>query len=167
MRAAPALQVTVRGRGAWRWVVAALAAASAAAPAWWLLSRADGGSGFKALAVVAASVLASWVALRALRRPPQHLRFDGRDWWLGASESAVEGQARSGEVAVVMDIGAWMLLRFDAPADDARKRCRRWLVVQRHELAQQWHALRCAVYSPRPGAPFGSRAAPVDPPSRE
>jgi hypothetical protein len=41
-----------------------------------------------------------------------------------------------------------MLLRFtpDAPARMT------WLPVQRRGLEAQWHALRCAVYSPRPAA---------------
>jgi hypothetical protein len=166
MRAAPALQVTVSGRGVWRWLVAALAVASAAAAAWWCAVRLGNPAGSMALGVGVASVLAAIIALRALSRPPQDLRFDGQCWWLGASP-AVDAHTRSTDVAVVIDLGAWMLLRFDAPADETCERCRRWLAVERRELGPQWHALRCAVYSPRPGAPSVSRAAPVDPSSRE
>jgi hypothetical protein len=166
MRAAPALQVTVSGRGAWRWLVVALAAASTAASAWWLLSRLGGATGSAAFAVCIASALAASIAGRAVRQPPRHLRFDGQHWQLGMAAGA-DGQTRSGDLTVVMDLGPWMLLRFDAPADGTHGRCRHWLALGRDELQAQWHALRCAVYSPRPDAPSGSREAPVDPPSRE
>jgi len=166
MRAAPALQVTVSGRGAWRWLAVALAAASAASSTWWLVSRLGGATGSAAFAVCIASALAAIIAGRALRQPPRYLRFDGQHWRLGTAPGADE-QTRPGELAVVMDLGPWMLLRFDAPADGTHQRCRHWLALGRDELQTQWHALRCAVYSPRPDAPSGSRVAPVDPFSRE
>jgi hypothetical protein len=53
-----------------------------------------------------------------------------------------------GNVAVVIDLGPWMLLRFTADAPPRTT----WLPVQRRGLEAQWHALRCAVYSPRPVA---------------
>jgi len=166
MRAAPALQVTVSGRGAWRGFVVALAVASSAAAAWWLASRLGSPTVAKALAAGLASAFAAMVALRALSVRSLGLSFDGQCWQLRVSPD-VDAPGRPGDVAVVMDLGPWMLLRFDAPPDESYKRCRRWLALERRELGPQWHALRCAVYSPRPDAPSGSRVAPVDPFSRE
>jgi len=167
MRAAPAIQVTISGHGASRWLMVALASASAAAGAWWLGSRLAGPTASMIVAVGMAGMLAALLAWRASSRPPLELRFDGQGWRLSGCTHGGVAQTLSGEIAVVIDLGAWMLLRFDAPADDVRKRCRRWLPVSRRELQAPWHALRCAVYSPRPGAPSGSRDAQVDPFSRE
>jgi hypothetical protein len=66
------------------------------------------------------------------------LRWDGQVWWLDAVP---------GGMKVVIDLGPWMLLSF-TPA--APGRLMSWLPVQRRGLEPQWHALRCAVYSPRP-----------------
>ncbi len=164
MRAAPALQVIVEGRGFSRWLVAALGAASAAAAVWWLGSRLGSAVGTTPIALCVATPLAAWAGWRVSRPPTRELRFDGQAWWL--STSAPGGQILTGELAVVIDLSAWMLLRFDAPASHEQVRCRRWLAVDRRRLDTQWHALRCAVYSPRPGAPPGARDAP-DPSSRE
>jgi hypothetical protein len=167
MRAAPALQVTVSGRGAWRYGVAALTATSVAVSGWWIVSLLGSATGSFAIAIGVASAIAALGSWRALSQPAFELRFDGQHWQLEGSADA-DAPPRSGDLAVVMDFGLWMLLRFDAPADQTHRRaCRRWLAVGRRGLAAQWHALRCAVYSPRPGTPSGARDAPVDPQSRE
>jgi hypothetical protein len=163
MRAAPALQVTVSGRGAWRWSLAAVTAASVAVTTWWVASLLGSLTDSIAIAAGIAGVTTALVSWRALSPPAFELRFDGQRWELGVLADA-RAPRRAGDLTVVMDLGPWMLLRFDAPADQAhRRRCRRWLAVGHRELALQWHALRCAVYSPRPGTPSGSRDAPVDP----
>jgi hypothetical protein len=57
---------------------------------------------------------------------------------------------------VALDVGAWMLLKFRA--DEAPPAAgRRWIPVHRRSAGVHWHALRCAVYSPRP--------APGEPPA--
>jgi hypothetical protein len=69
------------------------------------------------------------------------------------------GMARSGTLEVVIDLGAFLLLRLDRSGTGS------WLPVQRRGLEPQWHALRCAVYAPpasvgaaTPG--FGPTSAP-------
>jgi len=166
MRAAPALQVTVTRRGAWRWVVVALAATSFSALAAWIGSRLVENSLAMPVGICMASALAAVMAWRALKPAPLGLRFDGQCWHLLAS-APFDESGRPGDVTVVMDLGLWMLLRFDAHAGEMHERCRRWLAVDRHELRAQWHGLRCAVYSPRPGVSSASREAPADPPLRE
>ena len=90
------------------------------------------------VAATVVAVLAMAALVRSLlRTPARSLRWDGQAWHLDAVP---------GDVAVVIDLGPWMLLRF-ASTDFARVT---WLPVQRRGIDAQWHALRCAVYSPRP-----------------
>ena len=92
------------------------------------------------LVLIAVGALAvSACAVSLWHVPAQSLRWDGRAWQLDAA---------AGELSVAIDLGPWMLLRFK-PERRARAS---WLPVQRAGLETQWHALRCAVYSPRPAA---------------
>ena len=137
MRACPPCQVSLRRFGVWRAVVALLALAGAATLAGWLAGQEPPRSiGLMTLVALAAlSMLA--LAASLWRVPAQSLRWDGRAWLLDAAP---------GELKVSIDLGPWMLLHFkpdlSAPAT--------WLPVQRRGLETQWHALRCAVYAPRP-----------------
>jgi hypothetical protein len=66
---------------------------------------------------------------------------DGR--WTFAPD--VSSQAPlAGGLAVALDLGLFLLLTL--AGSDTRRR--RWLPVQRLGLEHDWHALRCAVYSP-------------------
>ena len=82
------------------------------------------------------------------------LDWDARRWALHSPA----GAAQEGELAVAIDLGPWLLLRFRPAAPPRRAR---WIALQRAAHAAQWHALRCAVYSPRPdaGAAAAERAA--------
>jgi hypothetical protein len=120
--------------------------AAAALAAWAALSRSlDPPKAWLAAGAVCLVVLAGTL-LRAPR--PQRLRWDGEAWRLGPSGSAgQDGEAV--DVAVTVDLGVWMLLRvrsLQAP----RWRPDAWLPAQRRGHEAHWHALRCAVYSPRP-----------------
>ena len=57
------------------------------------------------------------------------------------------------------DLDRWLLLRFRADGLDGLAAGPRtqWLALQRREHPAEWHALRCALYSPAvlPGAPEG------------
>jgi hypothetical protein len=145
MRAAPAFQVSLRRFGAWRVAVLLLAALGVAAmTAWWLL-RESPMTAPTSLAVALAALALAVLGARCARIPAADLRWDGRVWHLGPAS----GDSVSGELSVAIDLGAWMLLRFAPAAPEARPRAI-WLPVQRRGLEPQWHALRCAVYSPRP-----------------
>ena len=139
MRASPACQVSLRRFGAWRIAVIALAVAGAAAMAAWLVGRDSPASAGLSMLVAAAALPMFGCAVSLWRVPAQDLRWDGQAWQLDAAP---------GELSVAIDLGAWMLLRF-RPEGQRRNR---WLPVQRLGLEAQWHALRCAVYSPRPRA---------------
>ena len=81
-------------------------------------------------------------------------------WTFAPGAPAREPQPGTLEVAI--DLGAFLLLRFGptAPAGGRSAGCR----SQRRGLERAWHALRCAVYSPRPvaGAAAPRRAAIPD-----
>jgi hypothetical protein len=145
MRAAPAFQVSLRPSGLWRAAVILLAAAAAVAIVVWLSTRESPAAPWVwVLVAFGASVLAASAASLACL-PGGELRWDGRTWHLGRST----GEPLPGDLTVAIDLGTWMLLRF-VPAGGAARSHGRWLPVQRRGLESQWHALRCAVYSPRP-----------------
>ena len=148
MRASPAFQVSLQRYGVWRGAVLLLAASGAAVIVAWLLMRAPSAS--MGLVVAAAGVGASivWLTTSLSRLPAVSLRWDGQLWHLGGSSSASDDSV-PGDLRVVIDLGLWMLLRF-TPATPGSAPPLTWLPVQRRGIETQWHALRCAVYSPRP-----------------
>lgn len=141
MRAAPALGVTVPPSPQWGVALALLAALATASTAAWALQR--GGDPVAWIALAGVLALASTLLWRAWHRPVWQLRWDGHGWWLAAPGA----DARPGELRLCLDLGAWLLLRFAAPGGP-----RVWLPLQRAGLEADWHALRCALYSPRPAA---------------
>jgi hypothetical protein len=156
MRAAPACQVSLRRFGAWRAAVLGLAALGIASIAGWTFTR---DRPLDTMLIVATVLSASTIAVLGAslirRTRPTDLRWDGLAWHL----VPVGDAAMSGELRVAIDLGPWMLLRFTPALPEAYPRTV-WLPVQRRGLEADWHALRCAVYSPLP-AP--ADAAPVEP----
>ena len=145
MRASPAFQLTIDRFGAWRAVLACAGLAAAAALAAWAAS--DAPFGWR----LAGTGIGSALLLRALpmaRIPALSLRWDTRCWHLGPAATRGE-EPCSGTLDVALDLGPWMLLKFVQDVTQARPRVR-WVPVQRRGLEAHWHALRCAVYSPRP-----------------
>ncbi len=139
MRASPACQVSLQRFGAWRMAVCSLALTGVAALAGWLLGRESPVSAGWMMLVTAVALTMLALAVSLWRVPAQSLRWDGQAWQLDAIP---------GGLSVAIDLGPWMLLRF-MPKAGGRAR---WLPVQRCGLEAQWHALRCAVYAPRPPA---------------
>jgi hypothetical protein len=131
VRQASPVRLRCDGGGAWRAAQTLVAAAAGAALAAWSglhagLAPAVAGSSAFAAAGVAAAV--AWY----LARPrPADLQWDGQRWSL---DGAV------GQVDVMIDLGAWMLLRFRPAAGAAR-----WLSVP--EAGPARHGLRAALYS--------------------
>ena len=148
MRASPAFEVSLHRFGVWRSAVLLLAALGVAAITAWLITR-ERPIGLAAMIAAAFAVAVSmgW-AVSLLHVPAVGLRWDGQFWHLVAVV-AMPDEATPGDLRVVIDLGPWMLLRFSA-AEPARRWSAIWLPVQRRGLETQWHALRCAVYSPRP-----------------
>jgi hypothetical protein len=142
MRAAPAVQLDVEtGRG-WRWALCALLLLAGLSAAAWAAA-----SGSALAWFVAGLVLVYAAALtRACRVPGRaRLAWDGAAWTLLAPGDTA---AQRGAVEVRLDLGDALLLRF--VPDTGTRRRGRWLPLQRSTVAPAWHALRCALYSPRP-----------------
>jgi hypothetical protein len=93
-------------------------------------------------------VLSVWFGVSVAKVQPAELCWDGQCWALRALRPA-SSESTVGEVSVVVDLGIWMMLHF-VPATSPRRARALWLPVQRRGIESQWHALRCAVYSPRP-----------------
>lgn len=96
------------------------------------------------VAAAAATSAMFAVAASLIRQPAKNLRWDGRAWHLGFATA----EPSVGDISVAIDLGSWMLLRFTEMRTGVRSRVI-WLPLQRRGLEPQWHALRCAVYSPR------------------
>jgi len=152
MRAAPAVRITAVASPVSQRLLALLAASAAALLAEWVAGWLDW-SARAAVLVMAATALAAWIGVRATRsRLPVTLDWNGRQWTWAAPPAAAEG----GEIGVAMDLGPWLLLRFRPTLAPRRLR---WIALQRGGLEAHWHALRCALYSPRPAAATGAAAA--------
>lgn len=155
MRAAPQVDIEVVRFGVWRAATLALTAVVwAVMLAWWWAHPAPAPAWVIAVALLAmlgaaAAALPSFLVRRVA------LRGSAGRWQLavdrGASRPAV-----SGDLLVALDLGAWLLLRFIPDAAGERAA---WVAVQRAGLEAHWHALRCAVYAPRPAPRAGT---PVD-----
>jgi hypothetical protein len=165
MRASPAFQITIVRFGVWRAAVLVLLLAALACLVAWLPGAGAVGAPLRlAVGLPGVALMAAGAGL--LRCAPTSLRWDTRRWHLGPA-STMGDEPASGRLAVAIDLGSWMLLRFEHDASVGRRHST-WLPVQRRGLEGQWHALRCAVYSARPaeGHDAGSRP-PVSPESQE
>ncbi|MEP7099817.1 MAG: hypothetical protein ABI781_04875 [Burkholderiales bacterium] len=145
MRAAPAFQVSLQRFGVWRGAVLLLATLGVAAVTAWLMWREPPLTSPGSLCVALAALGLAVFGAASARVQTADLRWDGRVWHLGLAS----GDPVGGDLTVAIDLGPWMLLRFSPAAPEARPRTT-WLPAQRRGLELQWHALRCAVYSPRP-----------------
>ena len=89
---------------------------------------------------LALGLLAARGADRRWVAPARRLAWDGSAWQL-------QPQGLSGQAALMIDLGDWMLVRFSPGAH--------WLPLSRREAATDWQALRVALYAApplRPGA---------------
>jgi hypothetical protein len=159
MRASPAFQLEIQRHGAWRIAIGVvLLLAATAAAAWWL---GDDGSRPRELALPMAVLAAATIAAGAglMRQRPMSLHWDGQRWLL--APAAMNGvEPAPGNLAIALDLGSWMLLKFEHDSTTNRRRVS-WLPVQRRGLEMHWHALRCAVYCARsaPGHDAGPNSA--------
>lgn len=110
---------------------------------------------------------AAALALHAWRQTEPRagwLAWNGDHWHWQPTETtppAHHPPPQAGELHVRLDLGRWLVLQF-IPADAPGAHLRHiWLTPGRDALPAQWHALRCAVYSPRPA----SLVAPTDGPT--
>jgi hypothetical protein len=141
MRTAPAVHLSLEADTSWRVGLCLLGAAAAASPlmwlALWLLVPP-----LAALGVAAAvALLVAGLLWRRSGVSARALAWDGAQWWLLARD---ESAPRAGRVQLMIDLGAWLLLRFRAARGDARGH---WLALSQARHRPHWHALRCALYA--------------------
>ena len=150
MRGSPPCAIVLRHFTAWRAAVFLIGATVLASLfAWALAPGAD--SAAPAVAAAAALGLAAFASAASLWRVPAGtLRWDGTRWSFVQAGSAPE-QPQVGQLDVAIDLDAFMLLRLTTSTGPRRLR-RIWLPIGRRGIEHEWHALRCAVYSPRPPA---------------
>jgi hypothetical protein len=159
MHAAAAWAVSVTTGKAWLRALAALGLAALASSIAWAVQHPLMLAWLAPLATLA-GVLA--LGRKAWHRAPLRLAWDGEQWWLGPVAGAADASraARPGQVVVAMDLGAWLLLRFEA-ADAPRQR--RWLPLQQGPDGgldpAAWHRLRCTVHLARTASADAPRSA--------
>ncbi len=155
MRESVFFEVSVRRFDLWQAVVGIVAAIAIAAVTAWAVSMLDTQSTSGRAAVVALAVVLGAgtiaVAMSLARRKGGVLACRDGIWTF----SSTAGTTGTGALRVAIDLGAFLLIRLGD-----RRRTSLWLPVQRRGLESEWHALRCAVYSPPPAA-GGSPAAPA------
>ena len=117
----------------------------------WLVSSPLGESTWARAGIAAASLAVVAVAASLLRGNALVLRWDGTRWSVGSSVEPLSVAPASGELLAALDLGSFLLLRF-VPEGRSGPRAARWIPVGRRGLEREWHAFRCAVYSPRPAA---------------
>jgi len=154
MGTAAPLQFRVNRHRVWRAVVLLLAGITAASMlVWW---RAQPSQAPLAVSVAVAAGVLAWIACVAglWQMLPTTLRWDGQRWQVARGRSA----ECSVELAVAIDLGGWLLLRFvpeGAPAGQAGRRRPTCIALQRLGFEARWHAIRCALYRARPVARSG------------
>jgi hypothetical protein len=154
MHAPPPFQITVCRFGAWRAACAGLATVAWLVVVAWTMDAVKAHPTLLLLSLLVLVGASLGLLRQAWHLAPASLRWDGQLWHVGPAATMGE-EPQAGRLAVAVDLGAWMLLRFGA--EGARGGA--WLPVQRrgHELA--WHGLRATVYCARPvshptAAPF-------------
>jgi hypothetical protein len=158
MRGSPPCAVTLRRFGAWRCAVAVVAAAALASLVAWVLLAPPGRLAGVRVAIALAGAATFALALSLLRVAAGTLRWDGSAWTF-ADSARPQAAPIAGELEVAIDLGSFLLLRF-TPHDAPGRRAVRWLPAARRGLEREWHAFRCALYSPRPAAgPSGAAGA--------
>ena len=139
MRAAPPVGVPSRSAGPWLRIQQVLHGASAAVAAWWVGAHwVEPGPGLLSASLALAAVAA--LAARRLAEAPAQLAWDGAAWSLRDEG----GEARSGRPRLMLDLGAWMLVRFVPNAAGSRAR---WLPLSRRDAGAAWQGLRIALHA--------------------
>ena len=145
MRLAPPFEIRVEHFGVWRAAVAGLAAVACLAMAAWWLQHPTPVPVSVSLACALGIVVAIAGGIPSWRQAPRALRRVAGQW----QRQRGTGPWEAGELAIALDLGAFVLLRF---VPDAADGLGEWIPVQRKGLERQWHELRCAIHAPRPGA---------------
>ncbi len=145
MQAASAVQVTIQRFGVWNMALGLVSATVVAVVAAGLISRSDDLPAWSSALLIATALAGLLGVVDLLRRRPIELRWDTQRWYV-TDPRCGNGNIEVREVRVVLDLGAWMLLKFRADVPWHRLRGG-WIPVQRQGIEAQWAPLRCAVYA--------------------
>jgi hypothetical protein len=138
VHAAPPVRVSVGRSAGWIAFVCLCIGFAAANLAAWVLVRNEA---HVAVALVLGLVAAALAAGQMQRsHTPADLIWNGSQW---------QWQGLAGDMQVALDLGAWMLLRFDPLAGRSR-----WIAASRASAEGPWAALRAALYARRPADPL-------------
>jgi hypothetical protein len=153
MRESVFLEMRLHRFDVWRVAIGVVTVVTLAALGGWTLAmvRASDGNGVAWVASATAVLAVATVAIaRSLMRVAGGVLACSDGAWSFTTDS---GALRPGTLEVAIDLGSFLLLRLPGG------RGRVWLPVQRLGLEREWHALRCAVYSP----PAAAAASPIVP----
>lgn len=144
MRTAPAVHLSLEADTSWRVGLCLLSAAAVASPLMWLALWLQAPPLAALGAAVPGALLVAGLLWRRSGVAARALAWDGAQWWLLARG---ESAPRAGRVQLMIDLGAWLLLRFRA-VQSARGDARgHWLALSQAHHRPHWHALRCALYA--------------------
>ncbi|MEP7056684.1 MAG: hypothetical protein ABI809_02790 [Caldimonas sp.] len=104
--------------------------------------------GWMRFAIALVTVGAAALALGSAFARDARLRWTGVRWQL-LDPTVAASTPVDGDVRLAIDLGSLLLVRFVADGAGGRTT---WLPLQRRGTETPWHALRCAVYAPRPGS---------------
>jgi hypothetical protein len=153
MRVAPPVQALSCGAGRWQLTQQLFYALTAFVFAYWGGSHLFDAGLAVWLGSLAFALVTTVCAARWLRQPVRQLIWDAEAWRVAAPR----GDAQCGQVALMLDFGGWMLVRF-IPAGSIGGRRSQWLPLSRDDAGVQWPALRVALHS-LPTEPAAARRA--------
>ena len=106
-------------------------------------------------ALLAAGCAAGLAALLSRQRGAAVgvLTWDGAGWQWSPHAAAT----CAGELQVMLDLGAWLLLRFKPTAPNSQVS---WLALSRRNAVALWPVWRAALYSRRPGRDLATASDP-------
>jgi hypothetical protein len=144
MRVAPPVQARSCSAGLWQTLQEMLYALTAAVLAYWVGGHLVGDGVLVALASLSLGLGGGAWAARGLSQLPRQLVWDGAAW---AVHSAT-GDSQPGQVLLMLDLGGWMLVRFEPSLPHAvRKGAPQWLPLSARDAGSSWPALRAALYA--------------------
>ncbi len=140
--------------GAWRAAAVALAACTAAVLVRWGLAWADAPAPWAATLAASAGAAMAGVAAWRLPRGRRQLFWTGEHW-------ALDGLPQPVDVAIAIDLGAWILVRADERASAGHDGCtvrptpvhRHWLPLAASGHPGAWPAARAALWTCHPLPP--------------
>ncbi len=146
MQSASALQVTIRCFGVWNAALALLGLLVVAVAACWLLTWHETPMAWAGAACTALALAGLGGVFSLARWRPTVLRWDGQRWLLTDVDRGLHDSEVS-SLRITLDLGGWILLKYQTKALSLCPWRSGWLPVQRRGIEAPWHLLRCALHA--------------------